>query len=790
VPPQELTDRLPSSFGTAYVLERELGRGGMATVYLAEDRRHRRRVAVKVLNPELAATLGAERFLREIEIAARLSHPHILPLHDSGSEDGRLYYVMPYVAGETLRARLQRDGPLPVAEAARIAAEVAEALDYAHRQGVVHRDVKPENILLTEGHAVVADFGIAHAVHEAASGRLTASGVTLGTPAYMSPEQALGGKDLDGRSDLFSLGSVLYEMLAGEAPFAGPTLGATVGRVITGPMPPLRERRPEVPPALEATLQRALAKEPEARFATGRELAAALRAATSAVTPGGAAWGRARWWRRRRAGALVAGALVTAAAAAMALRSRGGPDAEPLPSVAVLPFATERADTATAYLGTGMAEELLSALADVPGVRVASRTSSFAASAAGGDLRNVARRLGVAAVLEGSVQRDGGTLRVTARLVDARKDALIWSDHFDRPAAAIFDVQEEIARGIVDRLRVRLGSGAPVIVRRRTASLRAHDLVLRAREAARGSERAGLIRAAALLSEAQALDSTYAETYAQMAGVYSALAVWRDQTRLPGEQGLSAGEMLRRARVAAQRAVTLDDQSASAHGQLGGLLFRYDWDWRGAEREFLRAIELNPTAADAHGGYSRFLRSMGRFEESRREQRLAHTLSPDVARRRGLVVGRISFFEHDFERAIRETLAEPNTDARSWRTWLGQAYIGAGRFAAAESLLADTARSTDEGQPVTLALLYARTGRHERARTIIRAIRGTEADLPTHVAAVFLALGDTTAAVRELERAIDTRDPLVVDLKVDPWISTLRHDPRFRHIYDRLAFPP
>jgi len=269
-------ERLAESLADRYVVEREIGRGGMATVYLAQDRKHGRPLAIKVLRAELAATLGPERFLREIEIAARLSHPHILPVYDSGEAAGFLYYVMPFVEGETLRQRLDRETQLPIADAVRIACEVADGLNHAHGHGVIHRDIKPENILITGGHAVIADFGIARAISEAGRDRLTETGIALGTPAYMSPEQAVGQAEVDGRSDLYSLACVLYEMLAGEPPHAGPTPQAVIAKRMSGAIPSVRTVRETVPVALEAVLTCALARVPADRYATIGELADAL----------------------------------------------------------------------------------------------------------------------------------------------------------------------------------------------------------------------------------------------------------------------------------------------------------------------------------------------------------------------------------------------------------------------------------------------------------------------------------------------------------------------------------
>jgi tetratricopeptide (TPR) repeat protein len=322
----EVPDRLVAALADRYAISRELGRGGMATVYLAEDLKHRRHVAIKVLRPELAGALGPDRFLREIEIAARLDHPHILPLYDSGEADGFLYYVMPYVEGESLRDRLERERQLPIEDALQIAREVADALSYAHGRDVVHRDIKPENIMLAGGHARVADFGIARAVSEAGGERLTGTGLAIGTPAYMSPEQATGSRDIDGRSDLYSLGCVLYEMLAGRPPFAGPVESMVHQHLAVDP-PSITTRRPAVPAPVAAALQRVLAKTPADRFSPAAQFAEALRAPQAAVT--GAVPGAPLAIARdplRAGGAFALGAIGVLAVCYILVRTLGLPE--------------------------------------------------------------------------------------------------------------------------------------------------------------------------------------------------------------------------------------------------------------------------------------------------------------------------------------------------------------------------------------------------------------------------------------------------------------------------------
>src|SRR5438094_165319 len=421
----ELLEGLQGALAGRYRFEREVGRGGMATVYLAQDLKHRRPVAVKVLHPQLTANVGADRFLREIEIAASLNHPHILTLIDSGSADGLLYYVMPFVEGESLRGRLAREGRLPVGEAVELTRKVAGAHAYAHSRGVFHRDVKPENVMLHEGEPMVTDFGIAKAL-SGGTEALTQTGMSLGTPAYMSPEQASGEHEIDGRSDIYSLGCVLYEMLAGEPPFTGPTVQAIIVRRFTEPARSVRAVRPEVPEPVDRALLRALARAPEERFAAAAQLAQALASATEVRTP-------------------PDGAPTIVTASHRAARS-----------IAVLPFADMSPAKDQDYFCEGIAEEIINALAKIDALQVASRSSAFAFKGKNQDIRQVGEQLNVATVMEGSVRKAGNRLRITAQLIKVADGYHLWSERYDRDLEDVFAVQDEIAENIVRALRVVL----------------------------------------------------------------------------------------------------------------------------------------------------------------------------------------------------------------------------------------------------------------------------------------------------------------------------------------------
>ncbi|HXI33268.1 MAG TPA: protein kinase, partial [Gemmatimonadales bacterium] len=550
---------LTATLAGRYRIERELGRGGMATVYLAADLKHDRNVAIKVLHAELAASLGAERFLREIHIAAGLTHPHILPLIDSGEAGGLLYYVTPHVADGSLRERLLREPRFAVAEAIRIARDVGAALDYAHRQNLVHRDVKPENILFTDGHAVLADFGIARVCSVAGPDAVTEVGVTLGTPEYMSPEQAAGERDLGNASDLYSLACVVYEMLAGQPPIRGAGARAVMAKQVTETAAPLRVLRPEVPAHLERALARALAKNPADRFASAGAFVAGLQGEGPAS---GAGWSASR-------------------------------------GIAVLPFVNVSPDPDNEYLSDGITDELISALAGVEGLRVASRTSVFSLKGKPQDVRATGALLGAAWVLEGTLRRAGDRLRITAQLTSTADGQLLWSERYDRTFADVFAIQEEIARTIVDTLRATtLAEFTAPPARRYTKNVAAYGLYLKGRHAWNKRSNEGTVEAIHFFEQAIAEDARYAPAFAGLSDSYAQLLDYRS---VPVAEGFA------RAKEYARKALELDDTVAEAHSALAWAIYIYDWDWAQAAHEFQRAIVLDPRYPTARQWYAFFL---------------------------------------------------------------------------------------------------------------------------------------------------------------------------------------
>ena len=517
----DLLPRLQAALAERYRVERAIGRGGMGTVFLAEDLRHHRQVAIKVLHPDLAGALGPGRFLREIEIAASLSHPHIVPLHDSGTADGLLFYVMPFVEGESLRERLTREIQLPVENALAITREVADALSHAHAHGIIHRDIKPENILLEGEHAVVMDFGVARALSLAAGDSLTEPGLAIGTPAYMSPEQAGGAPTLDGRSDLYALACVLYEMLAGVPPFTGPTPHAIVARQLADPPPALRVVRPAVPATLEAAIGKGLAKVPADRFATVGAFAAALgHSLTDAPAP--------RMGSRRPA-MLAAGGLAVGLVGWVLLRGLAGsqpkgarPDAPAPSSIAVLYFDDQSEGGGLEHLATGLTEDLIDRLAGVGVLRVISPDGvrPFRGRAVAPD--SLSRLFGVGTLVTGSVSRAADRLRVTVRLTDAPSGVQLSSESVEQPLGSLLALRDRLTEEVARQLRVRLGEAIRLHERRRAASVpQAWELLLRA-EALRqqtdrlllrdsATARALFLEADSMLRRAQRLDPGWAE---------------------------------------------------------------------------------------------------------------------------------------------------------------------------------------------------------------------------------------------------------------------------------------
>ncbi len=744
-----LPPQLESGLSGRYRLERELGQGGMAVVFLAQDLRHDRKVALKVLRPDLSAAIGAERFLREIKLAAGLNHPHILPVYDSGEAGGLLFYVMPNMEGRSLRERLQRERQLPLSEALAITREVASALDYAHRHQVVHRDIKPENILLHEGSAMVADFGIGKALSADAS--LTQTGMVMGTPTYMSPEQASGETDVDGRTDLYSLACVLFEMLTGEPPFTGATAQAIIAKRFISPIPKVRVTR-DVPEAVDVAVSRALARTPVDRFPTAAQFIEALR----------------------HINGLDSSAQTTVAT--------GRPSAPAPKAIAVLPLANMSADPENEYFSDGMTEEIINALAKVPGMQVASRTSSFRFRGKEVDVREIGEKLGVSTVLEGSVRKVGPRVRITAQLINVADGYHLWSETYDRQLEDVFAIQDEISHAIVDALKLRLGSDADTLVAP-AKNIEAYTLYLKGRFVFNKDTEPSTRKALEFFQQSLLQDPTYARSYAGIADCWTQLA---DDFVVPDDA-------YPRAKAAATRALQHDRDLVEAMTSVGKVLCWYEWDFAGAERQLRRAVTGNENHAEAHWALGSVLPTVGLLSEAVDEMRKALILDPlyPVYSR---WLGRFLLFGGDYHGAIAQAQKTIDLDPDYAYSYLdiGSAYLELGD---AESALRWFQRGQGQDTSVRsydalIVRALAPLGRREEADEILNRLdeESRQHYVRSEIMAMgYAAVGDLDRAFACLERAFQVRSAGLIYLHVDPGYKSLRVDPRFGELVERIG---
>jgi eukaryotic-like serine/threonine-protein kinase len=630
-PRAAIADELRIALSDRYSVERELGHGGMATVYLARDRRHDRDVAVKVVDQAITP-VGAERFLREIRIAAKLTHPNVLGVHDSGEMGGFLYYVMPYVDGETLRHRLTRDGALPIGDSVRLMRELADAMGYAHTRGVMHRDLKPENVLLSAGHAVVADFGIAKALAVATQdgsapvAGLTSTGMAVGTPAYMAPEQVVGDATMDHRADLYSLGVISYEMLTGNHPFAGRTAQSIAAAHLTETPAPLVERRKDVPPTLAAIVMRLLAKDPAARPQSADEVVRGLDGmATASIEP-------VRSRRDMRVGIVSAAALLLVAALGGYSWWRGKTPRAAAPAairaVAVLPFVNTSGSANDDYFSDGLTDELAHALSRVPGLRIAGRTSSYAFKGKSVPATEMGKTLGVGAIVEGTVRRSGDRLRVTTQLVSAADGTVLWDSVYESRSHDVFAVQDSLTRAVAASLASTLGErdaraesrASPVVayVGRGTTDAEAYELYLKGRYYWHERGAANVVRSIEYFKQAIARDPTFARAYAALAFAYDVYGIYVSDP---------ADTLTPLVKASAQRALTLDSTLADVQTAMAIARDR-DKRFREAESYYRAAIAAEPSNEFAHHAFGMMLVITGRTNEAIAELRQATQLDP------------------------------------------------------------------------------------------------------------------------------------------------------------------
>jgi serine/threonine protein kinase len=579
--------------------EREIVGAGMSRVFVAEDRALGRRVVIKVLPPEMAAAVRLERFRREIQLSASLTHPHIIPLLTAGETLGLPYYTMPFVEGESLKERLKRDWRLPIPEAIRLATEIAGALDYAHRSGVIHRDMKPGNVLLHDGHAMVTDFGIARALNlSAADPNLTSAGTAIGTPAYMSPEQGMGDPSVDGRTDIYSLACVLFEMLSGSAPYVGRNAQMVIMRHFVDPIPSVRDGRKEIPVAIDDAIRKALAKQPAGRFASAADFAAAL----ASPPPERSVYD-------------------------------SGPTAsinKPLLDrfVAVLPFDNMSTDPENEYFSDGITEDIIANLAKIQSLKVMSRTSTAPYKKQSKSVREIGRELGVSHVLEGSVRRAGNKVRIVAQLIDSNSDQHIWAQTWDRELTDIFAVQTEVAECVAHCLHARLSpTELNQIAKKPTNNIEAYNLYLLGRHHYNKVTPDDFVKAVDYLKEAADLDPEFTTALASLAEAYQYLGM--------GYWGVRPHDAHPEAFKLATKAAELDPNNGSAHASLGLYhdWYRFDFD-KGGE-ELKKAVELYPSGSMLRMYYAMHLCVLGKFDEAMVHRDIACQLDPSAMAIRG-----------------------------------------------------------------------------------------------------------------------------------------------------------
>jgi serine/threonine-protein kinase len=800
----DIRDALQEQLGPTYTIERELGGGGMSRVFVAFDHALGRRVAVKVVAAELAATVHLERFTREILLAATLQNPHIVGVFSTGEVDGLPFFTMPFIEGESLRAHMAASGPMPVRDVVTILRDVARALAYAHERGVVHRDIKPDNVLLASGSAMVTDFGIAKAVLSAQrtpsgerSPMLTQVGTTVGTPAYMAPEQIAADPNVDARADIYSFGVMAYEMLAGGPPFASLTPQALLAAHLSRPPRPLGEMRAGLPPRLVALVMKCLEKDPKARPQSAREIVDALDDPGIVSTEFLAALPRHPRGRPQLIGLLVALLLVlgTSTATYFTLHRGTGPtdslftnpDSIIAHSLLVLPFVNLSADTSDQYLAEGITSELVSALVRIPGLRVAAKLGQ----ANGTEPYRTEQELGVmykvGFVLEGTVQQDGERLRITARLVNTADGFSVWSDVFEKTMQDVFAVQQDIATSIAGALTPKLAARTPqILAERGTADDTAYEAFTRATGFLTHRGGRGLHRAISTLNYAIGRDSTFARAYAAAARAYSLL---------PEYDHTAPDSSVARGIALASRAIALDSTLADAFAARGAL-YTLSFRWGDGERDFRKAISLNPRDASSHQALGENLLVQGRVRAALGELRRATELdqtSADALASYAVALG-VAGNDTTALATARRAVALDST-AFATQLALGTVQVYAGRPDSALAPLVSAAavsgfrQSPSPAVQAMLAYAYARLRDGTRAAALVKSA-ATAGGPDAHMVAAYAALGsgNSKAALAALDSAASAHAPLLSTEPLGaPIFAAVRNEPGFQQLMQTLG---
>jgi len=798
----ELLDLLQKTLGDNYAFERELTGGGMSRLFLADERNLNRKVVVKVLSEQLGG-LRIERFRREIQVSARLQHPHIVPVLSSGEIEGLPYFVMPFIAGESLRAHLDRSGALPVSEVVRLLTQMASALAFAHKHGVVHRDIKPDNVLLSEDIAVVTDFGIAKAVADSAmpdDHTLTTGGLTIGTPAYMAPEQATAEPLIDHRADIYSFGVVAYEMLTGAPLFTSRTQQALMVAHAITPPEPIEQKRPGIPEPLAKLVMQCLEKSPDNRPQTAQEIIQRLGDATQltgtksldplppAQTPPAS---------NRRQFLIPAAAVIIAAVAItgyfISARSGGAPatagKAE-INSIAVLPLENVGGNSADEYFSEGMTDELANALNKLPGMRLASRTSAYEfKNRRGLSVQEIGKQLNVRAIVEGSVRRAGGRLRVSAQLTSVADGLTLWSNSYDRQATDVFSVQEEVAGSIAEALKPKLfplTSIAGIAHRARgTDNLQAYDLYLQGKFYFNKRGANNLRESIKYLDQAIAADPNFARAYAAFATASALLPEYTDSP---------PADVTTRGRSAAMRALSIDGTLGEANTALG-LMAVHDWDFTEAGNRYRAALSQEPDNPTVQQWYAEYLYHTGQLDSSLVRMKTAEQLDPfapiiPTARGYGLMLARR--YPEAIDMIKKGITRYP--DVGIAHVELGVVYLFSGNSVLAVKEL-ETANRLDSELVIRkgeLGFVYGMAGRRDDALGILHSLEGRtsrENISWTAIGEIYLGLKDYANALSAFEKAVEAHDIALLSSmspRSHPAFDPVRGDPRFQALLRRM----
>jgi len=794
-PKEELTTG--SIFAGRYQIIEVLGKGGMGKVYRALDKKLNEEVALKLVKPEIASDKKTlERFSNELKIARKIAHKNVGRVYELMEEKGTHFITMEYVPGEDLKSFIKRAGPLSAGKTTFIAKQVCEGLAEAHKLGVVHRDLKPQNIMIDkEGNSRIMDFGIARSLK--AKG-ITDAGVMIGTPEYMSPEQ-VDAKETDQRSDIYSLGVILYEMVTGRAPFEGDTpLSIAVKQKTETPEDP-RKLNSQIPVDLSNVILRCMEKNKEKRYQSAGELHSELINIEKGIPTTERIVPKRKPITSREITVtfglkklLIPALVVTALVIATVIIWQLLPEKEAIPpapsgkpSIAVLPFTDLSEQKDQEYFCEGLADSIINALTNIQNIRVPARSSAFSFKGKERDINDIGNRLNVETVLEGSIQKVGNKLRITAQLTNVADEYLLWSEQYNRELDDVFAIQDEITLTIVDKLKIKLlGEEKARIGKRHTIDPWAYEAYLKGRYYCNKRSEEGMTKSIEYFKQSIEIDPAYALAYAGLADSYIVLGEW---AIYPSK------EVYPKAKAAALKALEIDDGLAEAHNALAMIKRDYDWDWSSAEKEFKRAIELNPNYPTAHQWYAEYLSGMGRHEESIAEIKRAQELDP-LSLIINTVSGYVFYFARQYDLAIEQCQKTLDLDSTfiPAHYFMGLSYEQKGMYEEAIEELKKGVTVSKESPllEATLAHVYALAGKRSKAQEILEELKKRSKKkyvFPSGIALIYCGLDEKDQAIKWLEKDYNERSSGMVMLKVDPMLDNLRSDPRFNALLKKIG---